>query len=181
MPPILQGPFDRWAFASRRPADPVAAGALSDTVIAALALMKRREGEAVLQMGVPSPDDAAVFAPLLVPSGAVAACITAWPPFAASFLFAMLDAAHRAASPMRPERCLSSLPVGMVVVSDGTVLLADGGPFAGRARRLAEAGWAVRELAGLVFEERHARPAEARLLALSDRPATPFRQEPGTQ
>ena len=102
-------------------------------------------------------------------------------PFAASFLFAMLDAAHRAASPMRPERCLSSLPVGMVVVSDGTVLLADGGPFAGRARRLAEAGWAVRELAGLVFEERHARPAEARLLALSDRPATPFRQEPGTQ
>lgn len=179
MRPILQGPFDRWAFSSRRPAGPAAAAALPETVVAALALLKRRDGEAVIQMGVPSNGDAALFAPLLVPSGAPAACITAWPPLAAAFLFAMLDAAHRTASPMRPERNLPSLPVALVV-KDAIVLLAGGGPFAGSARRLVEAGWTVREIAAPVFEERQARPAEARLVELSGRPATPHRQEPET-
>jgi hypothetical protein len=178
--PLLQGPFDRWAFASRRAADAAGAGTLSASVIAALSVMKRREGEAVVQMGVPSPEDAEVFAPLLVPAGSVAACITAQPPFAAAFLFAMLDAAHRTASPMRPERDLSSLPVAMVV-RDATVVLDGSGPFAALARRLAEAAWTVRVLDSLAFQERHARPAGTRLLELTGRPATPYRQEPGTQ
>jgi hypothetical protein len=180
VPAILQGSFDRWAFASRRPAGPDGASSLPETVIAALALVKRREGEAVIQMGVPSLEDASVFAPLLVPSGAFAACITAWPPLAAAFLFAMLDAAHRTASPMRPERYLSSLPVA-AVVTEATVLFAGGGPLAGGARRLVEAGWAARELDSLAFEERHARPAGSRLVELSGQPPTPHRQEPRTQ
>lgn len=179
MPAILQGPFDRWAFSSRRPVGPAAAVALPETVIAALVLLKRREGEAVIQLGVPSNEDAAVFAPLLVPSGAPAACITAWPPLAAAFLFAMLDAGRRTTSPMRPERNLPSLPVAMVLM-DATVRLAAGGPFAGSARRLVQSGWTVREVAALVFEERQARPAVARLVELSGQPATPHRQEPGT-
>ena len=180
MTPLLQGPFDRWAFASRRPAEPAAAAALSDSVIAALALMKRREGDLVLQLGVPSLEDAALFAPLLVPAGAAAACVTAWPPFAAAFLFAMLDAAHRTASPMRPERDLSSLPVALVV-RDATVVLDGAGPFAGHARRLSEAAWIVRVLESPGFQEGHARPSAARLRELADRPPTPYRQEPGTQ
>jgi len=179
LPELLQGPFDRWAFASRRPAGPAGTATLPETVIAALALVKHRDGEAVIQMGVPSPEDSAVFAPLLVPAGAPAACITASPHLAAAFLFAMLDAAHRSASPMRPERNLPSLPVAMLV-TDATVLFAGGGPFAGSARRLVEAGWTVREVPALVFDERHAPPAQARLVELSGQPATPHRQEPGT-
>jgi hypothetical protein len=180
VPPLLQGPFDRWVFASRRPEGPAGVATLPETVIAALALVKHRDGEAVIQMGVPSPEDAAVFAPLLAPAGAPAACITASPHLAAAFLFAMLDAARRAVSPMRPERNLPSLPVAMVV-KDASVLFAGGGPFAGSARRLLEAGWTVREVDALVFEERQARPAGARLVELSGQPATPHRQEPRTQ
>jgi hypothetical protein len=180
VPELLTGPFDRWAFASRRTAEPAAAAALSETVIAALVLLKRREGEAVIQVGVPSPEEAAAFAPLLVPAGAFTACITASPPLAAAFLFAMLDVAHRSASPVRPERALSSLAVA-AVVSDATVLVSGTGPFAGCAPRLVRAGWAAREIASPDFEERHARRAAARLARLSDVPATPYRQEPPTQ